>query len=380
MLFWFVAALLTVGASLAVLLPLARRGDDERAAESNDLEVYRDQLAELDRDAARGLIQPAEAEQARAEIARRILQADGRIAESTPKAPAGRMLPRIAATVAILAVPLVSWGIYAGIGSPGLPSQPLAERLAKNPADSTVDELVARAEAHLAANPSDGSGWDVLAPIYLRLGRYGEAVNAYRNAIRLDGASALRESGLGEATAGAAGGLVTEEARAAFARALELEPEQPKARYYLATALAQEGRTAEAKAAWQAMLAALPADSPWHAATAQSIEQANSELAAAETQPAPGPTSEQVEAAADMSEEDRNAMIQTMVAGLDARLRENPQDPEGWARLMRSYVMLGDKQAASDALARGRQALGEDSDAARNLVALAGSLGLPATE
>lgn len=380
MLFWFVAALLTVGASLAVLLPLARRGDDERAAESNDLEVYRDQLAELDRDAARGLIQPAEAEQARAEIARRILQADGRIAESAPKAPAGRMLPRIAATVAILAVPLVSWGIYAGIGSPGLPSQPLAERLAKNPADSTVDELVARAEAHLAANPSDGRGWDVLAPIYLRLGRYGEAVNAYRNAIRLDGASALRESGLGEATAGAAGGLVTEEARAAFARALELEPEQPKARYYLATALAQEGRTAEAKAAWQAMLAALPADSPWHAATAQAIEQANSELAAAETPPAPGPTSEQVEAAADMSEEDRNAMIQTMVAGLDARLRENPQDPEGWARLLRSYVMLGDKQAASDALARGRQALGEDSDAARNLVALAGSLGLPATE
>ena len=81
-----------------------------------------------------------------------------------------------------------------------------------------------------------------------------------------------------------------------------------------------------------------------------------------------------------MSEEDRNAMIQTMVAGLDARLRENPQDPEGWARLLRSYVMLGDKQAASDALARGRQALGEDSDAARELVALAGSLGLPATE
>ena len=180
MLFWSVAALLTVGASLAVLLPLARPRDGERPAEANDLEVYRDQLAELDRDAARGLIQPAEAEQARAEIARRILQADGRAREGAPQGRAGRTLPRIAATAAILAVPLVSWGIYAAIGSPGLPSQPLAERLAKNPAESTVDELVARAEAHLAANPSDGRGWDVLAPIYLRLGRYGEAVNAYR--------------------------------------------------------------------------------------------------------------------------------------------------------------------------------------------------------
>ena len=111
---------------------------------------------------------------------------------------------------------------------------------------ATVDELVARAEAHLAANPDDGRGWDVLAPIYARLGRYDEAVTAYRNAIRLDGANGARESGLGEAVAGAAGGMVTAEARAAFSRALKLEPGQPKASFYLASALAQEGKVAEA--------------------------------------------------------------------------------------------------------------------------------------
>jgi cytochrome c-type biogenesis protein CcmH len=382
MLFWFVAALLTVGASLAVLLPLASRTGTDSRGESNDLEVYRDQLAELDRDAARGLIRQDEAEQARTEISRRILLADSQAKASGDKAaPPRSAMARLVSVAAILAVPLVSWGIYAGIGSPDLPSQPLAARRSKNPADSSIDELVARAEAHLVANPSDGRGWDVLAPIYLRLGRYGEAVNAYRNAIKLDGDSALRESGLGEAIAGAGGGLVSDDARAAFGRALELDPAQPKARYYLATALAQEGKTSEAVAAWQAMLATLDPGSPWHGATAQAIQQAGAEIAAAENMPpSRGPSSEQIEAAAGMSDADRNAMIETMVAGLDERLRQTPNDPEGWAKLVRSYVMLGKTDAARDALKRGVAALGADSAEAKSFSDFAATLGLSATD
>src|SRR5690606_12859249 len=153
----------------------------------------------------------------------------------------------------------------------------------------TVDELVARAEAHLAANPQDGRGWDVLAPIYARLSRFDEAVTAYSNAIRLDGASAGRESGLGEALAGVAGGMVTAEAQAAFSRALQLEPGQPKARFFLASALAQEGKVAEALEAWQAMMITLPPDSPWRGAVAQAVQEANSRLAAAGNEAAPGP-------------------------------------------------------------------------------------------
>ncbi|TGV94001.1 c-type cytochrome biogenesis protein CcmI, partial [Mesorhizobium sp. M2D.F.Ca.ET.145.01.1.1] len=122
----------------------------------HDLEVYRDQLAELDRDAARGLIRPAEAAEARAEIARRILRLGNADITGKTSGRAASVTARLVATVAVLAVPLVSWGFYSQIGSPDLPSQPLSERLAKNPADSSVDELVARAEAHLAANPSDG--------------------------------------------------------------------------------------------------------------------------------------------------------------------------------------------------------------------------------
>ncbi|TJW67331.1 MAG: c-type cytochrome biogenesis protein CcmI, partial [Mesorhizobium sp.] len=269
MLFWVIAAILTLGASLAVLLPLAGAGKDESGAGDNDLEVYRDQLSELDRDVARGLIQPAEAEEARAEIGRRIL----RLGAAVPSGAVARPLVaiRLVATVAVLAVPLVSWGLYIKLGSPDLPAQPLAERLAKNPADSSVDELVARAEAHLAANPSDGRGWDVLAPVYLRLQRYSDAARAYRNAIRLDGDSATRQVGLGEAIANAAGGIVSAEAQVAFEAALKQDPANAKASFYLAMGLAQEGRAGEATAAWQKMLGALPPDSPWRGAVEQAL-------------------------------------------------------------------------------------------------------------
>lgn len=377
MLFWVIAALLTLGASLAVLLPLAGRSASRTADGAHDLEVYRDQLAELDRDAARGLIQPAEAEEARAEIARRILKADRVAAAATVRNGRGA---RALGMAAVLAVPLVSWGIYTAIGSPDLPSQPLQARLEKNPADATVDELIARAEAHLAANPQDGRGWDVLAPIYARLGRYGEAVTAYSNAIRLDGASGSRESGLGEAIAGEAGGMVTADAQAAFVRALVLEPGQPKASFFLASALAQEGKVAEALSAWQAMMITLPAGSPWRNAVAQAVQGANSRLAAAGNETAPGPTEDEIDAAADMSAGDRNAMIEQMVAGLDEKLRQNPRDVEGWQRLVRSYHVLGKPDEARDALKRGMAALGADSTEGKQLAAFSGSIGLTAAE
>lgn len=199
MLFWVIAAFLTLGACLAILLPMSGRGKRREAPGAHDLEVYRDQFAEVDRDAARGLIGKTEAEQAKAEIGRRILRAGApdRYASGRDRSGALRWM----GLAAVLALPLASWSIYAAIGSPELPAQPLQERLAKNPAQNTLEELVARAEAHLAANPEDGRGWEVLAPIYLRMGRDEEATVAFGNAIRLLGVSAAREAGLGAALA-----------------------------------------------------------------------------------------------------------------------------------------------------------------------------------
>ncbi|RWM98879.1 MAG: c-type cytochrome biogenesis protein CcmI [Mesorhizobium sp.] len=378
MLFWVIAAILTLGASLAVLLPLAGGTKAASTAGDHDLEVYRDQLSELDRDMARGLIQPGEAEEARAEIGRRILRL-GSHSQPSARAPRPSRAARLVATAAVLAVPLVSWGLYGLLGSPDLPSQPLAERLAKNPAESSVDELVARAEAHLAANPSDGKGWDVLAPVYLRLQRYADAVTAYRNAIRLDGDSAVRQAGLGEAIANAAGGIVTAEAQGAFDAALKLDPANAKANFYLAMGLAQEGRKAEAAAAWQKMLGQLAPDSPWRSAVQQALAE-TAEPPAAAGKPATGPDAGQVEAARQMAPQDRQAMIETMVASLDDRLKQNPRDEEGWMRLIRSYVVLGKADRARDALGRAVAVFGADSEQAKKFTAFAASLGVTATE
>ena len=377
MLFWVIAAVLTLGASLAVLLPLTSRPKAETSSEDHDLEVYRDQLSELDRDVSRGLIQPSEAEQARAEVARRIIRlAGGEKAEARSRVGPGSL--RLISAAAVLAVPLVSWGLYAAIGSPDLPSQPLQERLSKNPADSSVDELVARAEAHLATNPSDGKGWDVLAPIYMRMGRFSDAVTAYRNAIRLDGSSAARQAGLGEALANTEGGIISADAQAAFEEALKIDASNPKAGFYLAMGMAQEGRKDEAVAAWRKMLDGLPQGSPWRAAAEQALAESESQVAAASG--SKGPSKEEVDAASSMSSQDRTAMIETMVAGLDQKLRQNARDEEGWMKLIRSYVVLGKPDEAKDALDRGIAAFGPDSEQARKFSAFAASLGLAKSE
>ena len=358
MAFWIIAALLTLAACLAVLLP-AVRGRHATAADTDfDLEVYQDQLAELDRDAARGAIDATEAKEARAEIGRRILKLASEKGGASRATRAGRLVT----TFAVLAVPVASWGIYAATGSPHLPSQPLQARLDRNPAENTVEELIARAEAHLSANPEDGRGWDVIAPIYHRIGRYPDAATAWRNAIRLQGSTAEREVALGEAVASAAGGLITAEAQEAFERALALEPTHPRARFLLAAALAQEGRREEAAEAWRAMLPDLAPDSPWRGAIAQALGEMEAQDGGL------------------ISDKEQAGMIDNMVAGLDQRLRENPQDPEGWQRLVHSYVVLGRLDEAGDALARGLEALGRDSEAGGGLLAFAAERGVSPRE
>ena len=378
MFFWLTAAALTLGASLAVLLPLTRSKMSLPVQGAHDLEVYRDQLGEIDRDAERGTLEAGEIEQARAEIARRILRVNGE--GRSEKRAAARRSTRWLSAAAVLAVPLVSWSMYGALGSPSLPSQPLAARLLKEPSDSSMAELVARAENYLAANPGDVRGWDVLAPIYLRLGRYDDARNGFGQAIRIGGETAARLTGLGEAATSSAGGMVTADARDAFTRALSLAPPDPKARFFMAMAMAQDGRTSEAMAGWQYLASSAPAGSPWRGAAEQAIAEARTRLAAADgAATLPGPDRAAVEAAAALPDADRATMIETMVASLAEKLRDNPQDPEGWTRLVRSYVVLNRPAEARQALADATAALGAGSDAARRLADLAGSLGLTVT-
>jgi len=270
---WIAIAALTALAVLSVLVPLGRPRP-VADAKASELAVYRDQWEEIERDRERGLIDGRDAEATKAEIGRRLL---GAARSAGPaEAPDGRGTGRrrVAAALAILGVPALSLGLYAGLGSPGLPAQPLSARLSAPPEQQDIGALVTTVEAHLRAEPGDGRGWEVIAPIYLGLGRAGDAARAFSRAIELLGETASRQIGLGEALVAEANGVVTEAARAAFQRAAALAPQEPGPRYHLAVAKAQEGDMAGAIADWRALLAEAPEGAPWRTALAERIASA----------------------------------------------------------------------------------------------------------
>jgi cytochrome c-type biogenesis protein CcmH len=351
---WFLFGLMTAAALFAVLWPLARRPSAARGG--SDLLVYKDQLQEIDRDRAAGLIGETEAEAARLEISRRLLAAaDAKPAgeSEAPVASAAPLLRRRAAAVAALVIlPLGPTGLYMALGSPDVPAQPAFARVKTPQGHETIATLVGRVEEHLARNPGDGAGWELIAPVYMRLGRFGDAVEARRKALALNGMSAVREADLGEALAAAANGVVTAEAKQAFEQALAEDAHEAKARYFLGLAAEQDGNSDQAASTWRALLAEAPADAPWAAFVREALARVSGAPVAE-----PGPSASDVAAAASMSDEERREMVRGMVARLADRLRDNGTDVEGWLRLVRAYVVLGDRDKAKDAAANARRAL-----------------------
>jgi len=374
MVLWILLALLTAGVAAALLMPFARGAAVLPADRSGDVEVYRDQLRELERDREQGLIEPQQAEYARAEIGRRLLAAAGEGQATKSTAPrVGRH--RLATTVVTLLPPVLGLCFYLALGNPGLPDQPLQARLA-NPGNNLA-LLVAKAERHLAEDPQDGAGWDLLAPIYLRSMRLGDAELAFRNAIRILGPNPARLTGLGETLVAASDGVVTEDARLSFEQATKLDPNNPRARFYTGLGLEQAGRAPEAKAVFEEIAAGSPPDAPWMALVNEHIAK-NGGQGPAKAEAPGNPSSQDVAAASQMSQGDRQQMIRGMVDTLAARLKEDPANLDGWLRLVRSYAVLGDRDQAQAALKSGLAQFPATGDDGRQLVALAQELGLAA--
>jgi cytochrome c-type biogenesis protein CcmH len=351
---WFVFALMTVAAVFAVLWPLGRRYQSQTGGTEES--VYRDQLAEVDRDLAGGLIGAAEAEAARIEIGRRLLAAS---AEPPPLAQPSSSLRRAVAIVALVGLPLAALALYLPLGSPQLGDFPLVARSQAPDGKQPLVNLVAQVEAHLEKNPTDGRGWTVLAPVLERLGRHDDAVRAWRNSIQYAGDSSERRADLGEALTAAAGGVVTGEAKAEFERALAMNADEIKASYFLGLAAEQDGRTADAASIWNAMLAKAPPDAPWRPLVLAAISRVGGV--------APALSNETMAAAKDMTETDRNAMVRGMVERLAARLKQNGDDVEGWLRLVRAYMVMGAREKALSARADARQAVANDAERLRQL-------------
>jgi cytochrome c-type biogenesis protein CcmH len=352
---WFVLALMTVAAVFAVLWPLSRAPTSTGGSEAA---VYKDQLVEIDRDAAAGMIGPPEAQAARVEISRRLLATAER--QRHPPAQSNLRLRRSAAILALVGLPIVAAALYLSLGSPQLGDSPLAGRARTADASQPLDNLVAQVEAHLEKNPADGRGWSVLAPVLARLGRYEDAVRAYRHSITYNGDSSERRADLGEALAGAAGGVVTAEAKAEFERAIAQNADEAKANYFLGLAAEQDGHNADAASIWRAMLGKAPANAPW-----RSLVQ--TALARVAGTPAPAPSDDTMAAAKEMNEADRGAMIAGMVDRLATRLKQDGNDVEGWLRLVRAYMVMGERDKAASTLTAARQAVANDAERLRQL-------------
>lgn len=251
-------------------------------------------------------------------------------------------------------------------------------------------------ERRLEANPDDEEGWALLGMSYFQTGRYPDAAEAYGRAAQLNPTLARYHSARGEALALASEGEFPEAARQAFARALELDPADPRARYFEGVRKDMAGDHEGAIEDWIALLRDSPPDAPWATDLRRLIAQvseaenidvegrvpqpgtpAASDVPAAATQGIPGPSRQQMEQASQLPQGQRDMMIENMVQGLDDRLASNPNDADGWIMLMRSRMQLGQTAQAGQAWRRAREAFADNSSQLQRINASARALGVP---
>jgi cytochrome c-type biogenesis protein CcmH len=377
MLLWIMMALMAGLAALALLWPLRVRSDAVLPEPDGEVDVYKAQLAEITRDLSRGLIGDTEAEGLRAEAARRLLRQSQDAVSAAPMIPASATRNadwrrRIAAVFILAIVPLGGLAVYLRLGSPNLPDMPLAARALDRPEQIDMQSALARVERHLETTPTDLRGWDLIAPIYLRLGRPLDAARAFESAIRNGGASPERWASLGEALMMAEEGVVTARARAAFEEALKLEPGYAKAVYGLAIARQQDGDVTGAIRDIEGLIARAAPDAAY-------LPLLRDSLAALQGKPAeatPPPVPRGGEALANLPPEQRDAAIRSMVDGLATRLESQGGTLEEWTRLIRARLVLSDKAAAETAYHAAIARLGKEPDSLDKLRALGRELQL----
>lgn len=332
------------------------------------------QLDDVARDRAAGLLSEEEAVEAEKEAQRRLLAAS-KAEQQAPRSegPIARQI----STMIIGAAPLAAIVLYVFLGNPTQQATPEALEIAQRaqmsaPGGASAPSLaqsVNALEQHLADNPDDLDGWIMLGESYARMDRFAEAATAFGRARELAPDRAYLHAAEGEALTMANGGVVNEEATAALQRALERDDDEPRARFYLALGAYQSGKKEEALGALVALANDAPSGVQWAPIVRSQIEVIAAELgrpvnelglkvapaeqADDESQDARrGPTQQQAQAAAEMSAEERTAMIENMVEGLAARLENEPDDLEGWTMLARSHAVLGDMQKSADAYAQ----------------------------
>lgn len=396
MMLWMILTVMIALAAAGLTIPLVRRYE-QRPDRARTLDILKGQLAEVDSQQAGKLIAQAEADALRAEIKRRILAEDRETASMARPLPATAMPWMALGLVALVAAS--STALYALMGHPELTSSrvagqpaPQADGAAPQHPMGEVSTMIAGLESRLQQNPNDAAGWQVLGWSYMRTGRPADAAKAYGRAAALDPGNAEYLSAEGEAMVQSEG-KVSDDAAAAFRRALKGDAKDPRSRYFLAIYRDQQGDHKGAMDDFIALLKSAPPDAPWTAQVRNYVEDLAKDqhidissrlppASAAPAAPAPqaaqqGPTTDQVAAAGQMSDADRQTMIHSMVDKLAGELKANPHDSGGWVRLMRARMVLGEADKAAQAYQDARKAFADSPAAQSALQEAAKSLGVP---
>ncbi len=380
---WILIGLMILLALVLMVMPLVRwRPTPSRARATYDVAVYKDQLKEVEREHERGLLTPEQAETVKIELHRKLLAAAGSGPAQTGTSLPGSPSPLLTALGVLLFLGVGSLGLYGYLGTPTLDNLAYAERNIEeeqqaqgNPgALAEMSKLVDRLEQRLAADPENLEGWLMLGRSAVSLGQYPRAVRAYEQAVARAPEDPQVLVDYAETVIFLNAGRVSNEAVQTLEKVRRLNAAQPKARYYMALGQAQSGYLKNAVQEWVDLLAISLPDAPWLATVRAQIDAAANEaeidlktiqpsaealrigadlrkLASAQST-GPGPSAEDVEAAGQMTAEDRQQMIRSMVQRLADRLQENPEDRPGWLKLANAYKVLGETEKADHALAQ----------------------------
>ncbi|MDB2579032.1 c-type cytochrome biogenesis protein CcmI [Tateyamaria sp.] len=404
MLFWIVTAVLTLSVVSALSGALMGARRDARPPAAYDLDVYRDQLKEVERDLARGVVSESDAERARTEVSRRILHADATVQTSISQThPTGGML--IAAITSVV-IAGASYLMYLQLGAPGYGDLRLANRIemaetlrAERPSQTTAEAslpnkgpplnlspdyvaLVEQLRETVGARPNDLQGQVLLSQSEGQLGNFAAAHAATARVLAIKGANATATdfADYADLLILATGGYVSPQAEGVLERALSMDPANGPARYYFGLMMSQTGRPDTALRVWDQLLREGPPDAPWVPPIEAQIEEMAMRAGVNYARPAigtgRGPSAADIDAAGDMSPAERMEMIQGMVAGLSDRLATEGGPVEDWSQLISSLGVLGQMDQARAVFENALKAFGDNRAAMDLLNRTADRIGL----
>jgi len=375
MMLWLIFAAIIIVVLAMLVFPLLRQQKAPIARIDYDIVVYRDQLIEVDRDIERSLLTSEQAEAAKVEIYRRMLIAEDaelELASKDPKKSVSLRSRLVLTFVILILIPLGTFLVYSYLGRPELPAKPYAAR--QNDPEFSMARDADQLAAQLEKKP-DAAGYKQLADSYFMIRQYDKATEAYQKIIDINGGNATVWSELGESLTMGHDGLVVPQAHAAFTKALKFDRKDARARFYLGLSETQIDEPRRAVAIWKDLEKDSPLDAPWLAMLKEHIASFSKEAgfdpssvkpeppstksphdinmkSSLETVPSIAPTTVDPDAAAAvlaMKPDDQQAMIHKMVDRLAAKMKDNPDDLDGWQRLARAYQVLGENDKAKEA-------------------------------